>query len=66
MGWFNGTSLSTYLGGYRCKSIDGDTVFVHNGTYHEYVIVEKTIQLIGEDKNSTIIHMGIKINANSV
>ena len=34
---------------------DGDTVFVYNGTYTNLVIVDKRIDLIGEDKNSTII-----------
>ena len=34
---------------------DGDTVFVYNGTYYENVIVNKSINLIGENKNSTII-----------
>ena len=34
---------------------DGDTVFVFNGTYYENVIVDKSINLIGEDKNNTII-----------
>jgi len=34
---------------------DGDTVFVYNGTYYENVVVNKTINLIGEDKNGTII-----------
>jgi len=34
---------------------DGDTVFVFNGTYYGYVILNKSINLIGEDKNTTII-----------
>jgi parallel beta-helix repeat protein len=36
-------------------SIDGDTVFVHNGTYYENVVVNKGIELIGEKKETTII-----------
>ena len=39
-------------------TIDGDTVFVYNGTYYENVVVDKSIQLIGEDKNTTIIDGG--------
>jgi parallel beta-helix repeat protein len=39
-------------------SNDGDTVFVYNGTYYENVVVNKTINLIGEDKNNTIIDGG--------
>ena len=33
----------------------GDTIFVHNGTYIENVVVNKTVSLIGEDKYNTII-----------
>jgi pectin methylesterase-like acyl-CoA thioesterase len=32
-----------------------DTIYVYNGTYYENVIVDKSINLIGEDRNSTII-----------
>lgn len=34
---------------------DGDTVFVRNGTYYEHVIVNKTLSLVGESVESTII-----------
>jgi parallel beta-helix repeat protein len=33
----------------------GDTVFVYNGTYYENVLVETSIRLVGEEKNTTII-----------
>ena len=33
----------------------GDTVFVYSGTYYENVDVDKSIDLVGEDRNSTII-----------
>ena len=33
----------------------GDTVFVYNGTYNERIDIIKMINLIGEDKNTTII-----------
>ncbi len=36
----------------------GDTVFVYNGTYYENLIVNQTITLIGENKNTTIINGG--------
>ena len=38
-----------------------DTVFVFNGTYDEYVNLNKTINLIGEDRNNTIIDEHVKI-----
>lgn len=34
---------------------EGDTIFVYSGTYIENVLIDKTIDLIGEDKNTTII-----------
>ena len=38
---------------------NGDTVFVFNGTYHEnHILVDKTLNLIGEDKFTTIIDGG--------
>jgi len=37
---------------------DGDTVFVFNGTYYENVEVNKSINLFGEDKNTTVIDGG--------
>ncbi|UCE39312.1 MAG: right-handed parallel beta-helix repeat-containing protein [Thermoplasmata archaeon] len=33
----------------------GDTVYVYNGTYYEHPVIEKSIYLIGEDRNTTII-----------
>lgn len=33
----------------------GDTVFVYSGVYNENVVVDKTIKLDGENKNTTII-----------
>jgi len=37
---------------------DGDTIFVRAGTYHENLVVDKRISLIGENKYSTIIDGG--------
>jgi len=37
---------------------DYDTVFVYNGTYYENLVINKTINLIGEDKNTTVIDGG--------
>jgi parallel beta-helix repeat protein len=36
-------------------TLDGHTVFVEKGTYYEHVTVNKTLSLIGEDRNNTII-----------
>ncbi len=36
----------------------GDTVFVKNGTYYENVNLYKRVNLIGEDKNNTVINGG--------
>ncbi|MHA2367036.1 MAG: hypothetical protein ACXAC7_23995, partial [Candidatus Hodarchaeales archaeon] len=34
---------------------DGDTIFVYSGVYFENVLIPKTVTLIGEDKETTII-----------
>jgi len=36
-------------------AIDGDTIFVRSGTYYENVAVNKSVSLIGEHRNSTIV-----------
>ncbi len=36
----------------------GDTVYVYSGTYHEHVMVDKTLNLTGEDSGTTIIDGG--------
>jgi len=49
----------------------GDTIFVFNGTYHENVVIDKSVKLIGEDVERAIIdgerkNNTITILANSV
>jgi parallel beta-helix repeat protein len=39
-------------------SSDGDTVFVYSGTYYENVIINKSINLTGENRENTIIDSG--------
>jgi parallel beta-helix repeat protein len=34
---------------------EGDTIFVRNGVYHEKIIIDKQIYLIGENRTNTII-----------
>jgi parallel beta-helix repeat protein len=36
----------------------GDTIFVHSGTYHENVVVNKSVLLFGEGRKDTIIDGG--------
>ena len=33
----------------------GDIIFVHNGTYYENIVIDKSVSLIGENRNLTII-----------
>jgi len=41
---------------------DGDTIYVYNGTYREHVIVTKPLELLGKDKNTTVIDGGVSIS----
>jgi len=34
---------------------DGDRIFVYSGTYYEKIVIDKSVILVGEDKNTTII-----------
>lgn len=44
---------------------EGDTVFVFNGSYHEHIIINKSINLQGENKNSTTLTGQLKIRADN-
>ena len=35
---------------------NGDTIFVYSGVYYGDILINKSITLIGEDRNTTIIH----------
>jgi nitrous oxidase accessory protein NosD len=37
---------------------DGDLIYVRSGVYYENVVVNKTVSLLGENRNSTIIDGG--------
>jgi len=51
----NGTGNYSKIQDAIDNSSDGDTVFVYNGTYYENVKVDKSINLTGQDKDTTII-----------
>ncbi|MCK4443581.1 MAG: right-handed parallel beta-helix repeat-containing protein, partial [Thermoplasmata archaeon] len=36
----------------------GDTIFVYNGTYTEHILIDKSLSLIGESRDTTIIDGG--------
>jgi len=40
------------------ETLDGHTIFVEEGTYYEHVTINKSIELIGEDRSTTIIDGG--------
>ncbi len=66
-GWYDATHVRNVQEGIDNATV-GDTVFVYNGTYQENVIVDKSINLVGEDKNNTIIdgsESGDVVNINS-
>ncbi len=53
------------------NATDGDVIFVYSGTYYENVIVNKSINLIGENENTTVIDGNLsgdveKVTANYV
>ncbi len=46
----------------------GDTIFIYNGTYSEHVLVNKSVSLVGEDRDTTTIDgggLGIVVNVSS-
>lgn len=52
--WYDETHVKTIIEGITNAS-KGDTIFVYNGTYFEIVKINKSVDLIGESNNSTII-----------
>jgi parallel beta-helix repeat protein len=48
------------------NSIDGDTVFVKSGTYNESVFIYKSISIVGEDEEKTIIDGDYLLNGTVV
>jgi parallel beta-helix repeat protein len=50
------------------NAVDGDTIFVKKGVYVENPIVNKSVSLVGEDRDAAVIDVtaGLKIEADSV
>jgi parallel beta-helix repeat protein len=51
----NGSNNYTKIQDAIDNTSNGDTIVVYNGTYHEKLIIDKSIFLGGKDKNGTII-----------
>lgn len=52
----DGTADYTSIQNAIDNASDGDTVFVYSGVYTELINVHKSLVLVGEDKNTTIIN----------
>jgi len=63
-GWYDATHVKTIQEGVNNASTD-DTIFVYSGTYNENIIVDKTVDLVGQDRDTTIIH-GLDESDNAV
>lgn len=50
------------------NAVEGDTIYIKKGTYVENPVVNKSISLIGENKDKTIIDVtaGLKVESNNV
>lgn len=50
------------------NALDGDTIYVKKGTYVENPVINKSITLIGEDRDTTVIDVtaGLKVESNNV
>jgi nitrous oxidase accessory protein len=50
------------------NALDGDTIYVKKGVYIENPVVNKSVSLVGEDKDATIIDVtaGLKVESNNV
>ncbi len=50
------------------NSLNGDTIYVKKGVYIENPVVNKSISLVGEDRDATVIDVtaGLKVESNNV
>ena len=53
--WYDATHVRTISEGINNTS-NGDMVYVYNGTYYEHIVINKSIDLIGEKKELVIIN----------
>jgi len=68
--WYDATHVKTIQEGVN-NATAGNTVYVYNGTYYENVLVNKTVDLIGESKENVIVDGNkagsvIKVTVNNV
>jgi parallel beta-helix repeat protein len=52
---FTNISSRGYIQGLIDNATDGDTIYIPSGTYYENIVIDKSINLVGEDQNTTII-----------
>jgi len=55
LSWYDSTHVKTIQEGVK-NATSGDTIFVYNGTYYGEILINKTINLIGENRNNAIIN----------
>jgi len=55
---FKGINSRGYIQDLIDNASDGDTIYIPSGIYYENIIINKAINLIGEDKDTTIIDGG--------
>jgi len=50
------------------SALDGDTIYVRKGTYVENPVVNKSVSLVGEDRDATVIDVtaGLKVERDNV
>jgi len=63
--WYDETHVKTINGGMEVAE-DGDTVYVFSGTYAEQLYIDKSINLIGEDRDSTIVKQSVYLSASQI
>jgi parallel beta-helix repeat protein len=54
----SGTGNYTSIQSAINDAVNGDTIFVYNGIYYENIVVDKTLDVIGENVENTIIDGG--------